>query len=122
MTYTKDYRCNTPSSVGIPLSKNTIKVLPLLKEGETFDINRQELPYNTEGELVISGPTIMLGYNNVVEDENTIYYDKNNTAWLRTGYIVKVNNKGIIFPIKKLFRDNTPPKNKNVKVLRREKQ
>ncbi len=122
MTYTKDYRCNTLSSVGIPLSKNTIKVLPLLKEGETFDINRQELPYIAEGELVISGPTIMLGYNNVVEDENTIYYDKNNTAWLRTGYIVKVNNKGIIFPIKKLFRDNTPPKNKNMKVLRREKQ
>lgn len=52
---------------------------------EIWDENYKKLPPNTEGEIVVSGSTLMNGYLDASETENGIFVDENNAKWVLTG-------------------------------------
>lgn len=69
---------NKLKSVGIPLSHTNIGIF----NPET----NEELSYNEEGEVRITGPNTMLGYyNNQKEEEQIFYTDKLGTKWVCSG-------------------------------------
>jgi len=73
-------------SIGLPLPSTAAKVVAL--EGGT-----DELPPNSEGELLIRGPQVMQGYRNRPEETaDTMAGD-----WLRTGDIAKMDEDGYFF-------------------------
>lgn len=75
-------------SVGYPLPGNDVKIVSL-------DDN-SELGYDQPGELWISGPTIMKGYYNNIDETNTVLVNENGKIWLRTGDICKLSKNGEI--------------------------
>ena len=57
-----------------------------------------ELPAGELGEIIISGPTLMLGYmKNEEENEKTLRYDKNGTKWLFTGDLGCIDEEGYVY-------------------------
>ena len=69
---------NKLKSVGIPLSHTNIGIF----NPETGE----ELSYNEEGEVRISGPNVMIGYfDNPEEEAKIIFTDKNGTRWIKSG-------------------------------------
>ena len=82
--------CNKTGSVGIPLSKNNIKII----NTET----QKELPYNSMGELLISSPSVMVEYyQNAEETQKAISFDENNVRWIHTGDLATIDNDGFLF-------------------------
>ncbi len=85
--------------VGIPLPLENISIFK-----PNTDI---ELPYNTEGEICISGPTIMSEYlNNREETEKVLKRHKDGLIWLHTGDLGKMDEDGHLFitnRIKQIF-------------------
>lgn len=81
--------CSKLVSNGIPLVKNVITVI----DPKTKD----ELPYFEEGELVILGPTKMLGYyNNQELTRKAIHEDNIGKEWLYSGDIGYIECDGSI--------------------------
>ncbi len=81
---------NDTESVGIPFPKMNIKTIDI----ETGD----EKPYGEEGEICISGPTLMLGYyKNVEATEELIKLHDNKKRWIHTGDLGYINEDGVIF-------------------------
>ena len=79
---------NTPKdvTVGIPI--------PGVKIG-IFDENRNELPFNTRGEVLVSTPCSMKGYyKNPVATSEYFYYDDAGEKWNCTGDIGIIQNNG----------------------------
>lgn len=69
---------NKLKSVGIPLSHTNIGIF----NPETGE----ELSYNEEGEVRISGPNVMVGYfDNPEEEKKIIYTDENGVRWVVSG-------------------------------------
>lgn len=69
---------NKLKSVGIPLSHSNIGIF----NPET----NEEVSYNQEGEVRISGPNVMLGYfNNKEEEQKILYTDADGVKWIRSG-------------------------------------
>ena len=98
-SFTKIDAINHIGSVGIPLSKNNIMILPQKKEDkEYYDVDGLELSYGEAGVLFMSSPAITLGY---YENENatkkTIYVDANGNKWVNTGDIFKVGYDGAMY-------------------------
>ena len=84
-------------SSGIPLVGNNIKIVDV----ETKD----ELPPNKPGEIMISGPSVMLGYlNNVKETNEVLEKDKKGRIWVHTGDMGYVNEDGLLFFVQRLKR------------------
>ncbi len=64
-----------------------------------------ELPYDQEGEICISGPTVMLGYlDNPEETANTLRLHGDGRTWLHTGDLGKMDGEGFIFFKQRLKR------------------
>lgn len=82
--------CNPIGSVGIPLVFINCKIL----DPETGT----ELPYCQEGEIALSGPTLMLGYYDKTEATNEVVkmHDDGN-RWLHTGDLGHITEDGIIY-------------------------
>lgn len=77
-------------SVGIPLPLNTIGVFT-----PRTDI---ELPYNTMGELCITGPCVMKEYlNNVEETNKVLKRHSDGKVWLHMGDIGYIDKDGCFF-------------------------
>lgn len=56
-----------------------------------------ELPSNTDGELCVTGPTLMLGYrNNSEETANTLKVHKDGKVWLHTGDMASIDEEGFV--------------------------
>ena len=70
----------------IPLVKNNIKVLDL-DSGE-------ELPYGMEGEICVSGPSMMKGYLIHEEETAELIWNENGIRWMRTGDLGCVSEDG----------------------------
>jgi len=69
---------NRLKSVGIPLSHTNIGIF----DPET----NEELSYNEDGEVRITGPNVMLGYYDNLEEEKKIFYvDKSGQKWVLSG-------------------------------------
>lgn len=96
LTESVNATCLTPidrykeGSIGLPLRDMQFKIV----EPGTFN----EVPTGELGEIIISGPTIMLGYlKNEEENEKTLRYDEDGTKWLFTGDLGCVDEEGFIY-------------------------
>ena len=77
-------------SVGYPLLTTTIGIF---EPGTT-----NELDYGEEGEICISGPSIMLGYlNNKAETEKVIVRHSDGTLWVHSGDIGHMDEDGFVY-------------------------
>lgn len=77
-------------SVGIPYSDTFYKII----EPET----ENELPYGEDGEICISGPTVMNGYlDNPSETAKVLKKHKDGRIWLHTGDIGFMDEEGFIY-------------------------
>lgn len=88
--------CVTPvdrsklGSIGLPLRDMQYRIV----EPGTFN----ELPSGEMGEIILTGPTLMLGYMKA-EEENakTMRKDENGTTWLFTGDMGSMDEEGFIY-------------------------
>ncbi|MCR4718897.1 MAG: AMP-binding protein [Firmicutes bacterium] len=77
-------------SIGIPLPDTYIKIVK-----PDTDI---ELPYGEEGEILISGPTVMQGYlNNAEETAKTLRIHADGRMWVYTGDLGSMDNEGFVY-------------------------
>ena len=78
-----------PGSIGIPWPGTYVKIV---KPGTD-----EEVPYGTDGEICISGPTVMLGYyNDEKETNNALHIHKDGNIWLHSGDIGVMDKDGFI--------------------------
>lgn len=76
-------------NVGVPTILNTISVF----EPGT----QEELSYNQMGEICVSGPGIMLGYDNEEATAKTVQIHGDGKRWLHTGDLGYMNEDGVIY-------------------------
>ncbi len=81
---------NNYESVGIPFSKNIFKTIDSDSGGEC--------QYGEEGEICMTGPTVMVGYyeNSDATDE-LIKVHKDGERWLHTGDLGHIDENGVIY-------------------------
>lgn len=83
-------KANKPGSIGIPMPNNYIKIV---KPG-----TQDEVSYGEDGEICISGPTVMLGYlDNEKETNEMLQIHKDGMLWLHTGDMGMMDEDGIIY-------------------------
>lgn len=77
-------------SVGYPLLTTTIGIF---RPGTT-----EELGYNEEGEICITGPSVMLGYyNNAAETEKVLIRHPDGNVWVHSGDLGRMDEDGFVF-------------------------
>lgn len=88
--------CLTPphmhkeGSIGLPFPDTYIKIV----EPGTD----KELPYGTEGEILLSGPTVMRGYmHNTAETLQTLRKHSDGRTWLYTGDLGMMDAQGFVY-------------------------
>ena len=88
--------CLTPvklqkeGSIGIPFPDTYFKIVKPDTE--------EELPYGEEGEIVLSGPTVMLGYYNKPEETaRTLRQHADGLTWLYTGDLGCMDDQGFVY-------------------------
>lgn len=88
--------CLTPfdkekeGSIGIPYPDTYYKICAV---GKT-----EEVPYNTEGEICLTGPSVMIGYiNHEEENANTLRRHDDGRIWLHTGDLGIMDEEGFIY-------------------------
>ncbi len=87
LTPYSDYRAG---SIGIPYPGMYYKIV---KPG-----TNKELKYGKEGEIIISGPTVMKGYLKDQElTKKTLIPDKNGRIWLHTGDVASMDEDGFVY-------------------------
>lgn len=81
---------NALGSVGIPLPQNVISIF----DSETGE----ELGYNQQGEVCISGPTTMIGYfENPKATEDMIKIHDDGKKWIHTGDLGYMTEDGMLY-------------------------
>ncbi len=91
----KDYARS--GSIGVPFPDTFYKIV---KPGTT-----EEQPANTEGEICLSGPTVMLGYmDNPEETAQTLRNHGDGRIWLHTGDLGHMDEDGFIYFRQRLKR------------------
>lgn len=87
VTPTGEYR---ESSIGVPFPDTYIKVVRV----GTHD----EVPYGEDGEICISGLTVMMGYlNNLEETIQTLQIHEDGRTWLHTGDVCSMDKDGFVY-------------------------
>jgi len=88
--------CLTPrkfhkeGSIGIPYPDTFYKIV---RQG-----TQETLPYGEEGEILVSGPTVMKGYdNNQEETEKTLQAHEDGRVWLHTGDLGTMDEEGFVY-------------------------
>ena len=91
----KDYARS--GSIGVPFPDTFYKIV---KPGTT-----EEQPANTEGEICVSGPTVMLGYmDNPEETAQTLRPHGDGRIWLHTGDLGHMDGDGFVYFRQRLKR------------------
>ncbi len=95
--------CLTPKtfykegSIGIPFPDTYYKIVKAS--------TKVEVPYGDEGEICISGPTVMKGYlNDPEETEDTLQVHEDGRTWLHTGDLGTMDEDGFIYYKQRLKR------------------
>ena len=90
-------RSYTLGSVGIPLPGNDMKIVsPDTKE---------EVPIGEVGEILMSGPSVMMGYlNDEVETNKVLEKDQKGVIWVHTGDLGYMDKNGCLFFVQRLKR------------------
>ena len=88
--------CLTPidefreGSIGIPFPDTYYKIVKVGKE--------EEVPYGTEGEICLAGPTVMLKYvNHPEETANTRRVHADGMTWIHTGDLGMMDSDGFVY-------------------------
>lgn len=89
--------CNQIGSVGIPLTHTTVAIF----NPETDD----ELPYNQQGEICMTGPNTMLGYyKNPTATNEIIRKHRDGLNWVHSGDIGYMTEDGMLFIVDRIKR------------------
>ena len=81
--------CRKIGSVGIPLVKNIISIF----EPGTD----KELTYDEQGEICVTGPSVMLGYfKNKELTDKVLQRHKDGKVWLHSGDIGHMSKQGVL--------------------------
>lgn len=89
--------CSKTLSSGIPLVKNNVGIF---KPNTTI-----ECKYNEEGEICVTGPTIMYGYlNNPEKTKNVLKKHTDGNIWLHTGDLGFIDPDGRLTPVGRIER------------------
>lgn len=90
-------KANKPSSCGLPYADTFYKIVD-----PTTD---KELPAGEIGEIILRGPTVMLGYLNEAEETaNTLRVREDGFTWLHTGDLGYMDEDGYIYYKQRLKR------------------
>ena len=88
--------CLTPShmakegSIGLPFPDTYYKIV---RPG-----TQEEVPYGEDGEICLSGPTVMLGYmNNPEETAQTLQVHPDGLTWVHTGDLGSMDDDGFVY-------------------------
>ena len=88
---------NKEGSIGIPLPGNYLKLVT--------PNTQNEVPFGTDGEICITGPTVMLGYlDNEKETNEVLQLHKDGRIWLHTGDMGYMDSDGVFFYRQRLKR------------------
>ena len=78
------------ASVGLPYYATDVKIVDAKTD--------EELPYGESGEIIISGPSVMLGYaKEPTESANVLRKREDGKTWLYTGDIGKMDEDGYVY-------------------------
>ena len=89
--------CSKTLSSGIPLVKNNVGIF---KPNTTI-----ECKYNEEGEICVTGPTIMYGYlNNPEKTKKVLKKHPDGNIWLHTGDLGFIDPDGRLTPVGRIER------------------
>lgn len=81
---------NKEGSMGIPLPGNYLKIVT--------PNTQNEVPVGMDGEICISGPTVMMGYlGNEKETNDVLQIHKDGRVWLHTGDMGYMDEDGVFF-------------------------
>lgn len=84
------YHMSREGSIGLPFPDTLYKVVQVGKENE--------LPYGQEGEICLSGPTVMLEYVNQPEETaNTKRVHADGHTWIHTGDLGVMDKDGFLY-------------------------
>ena len=84
------YNKEKEGSIGLPFPDTYYKIF---KPG-----TQEELPYGEEGEICLSGPTVMMGYiGHPEENAQTLQKHADGRIWLHTGDVGAMDEEGFIF-------------------------
>ena len=87
----------TLGSVGIPLPSNDLKIV----DPDT----KEEVETGQIGEILISGPSVMMGYLDDEEETNRVLEkDKKGKIWVHSGDLGYINENGCLFFVQRLKR------------------
>ncbi len=88
---------NEPGSIGIPMVGTDFVIC----NPDTEEV----MPFGEEGEICVSGPTVMMGYlNNKEETDKVLRKHKDGKVWLHTGDLGYITPDGIIYFTQRLKR------------------
>lgn len=83
--------------IGVPCPHSFVKIVA--------PNTHTELPYGKEGELCISGPSVMLGYlNEPKETAQTLQVHEDGKTWLHTGDLGHMDERGYVYFEQRLKR------------------
>ena len=81
---------NKEGSIGIPLPGNYLKIVT--------PNTQNEVPIGMDGEICVTGPTLMMGYlDNEKETNEMLQLHKDGRIWLHTGDMGYMDNDGVFF-------------------------
>ncbi len=84
------YQKEKEGSIGLPYPDTCYRIC---KPG-----TEEEVPYGEEGEICLSGPSLMIGYiNHPEENASTLHTDEDGNVWLHTGDLGIMDDEGFIF-------------------------
>jgi len=84
------YHKEVEGSIGFPYPDTYYKICKVGTD--------EEVPYGEDGEICLTGPTVMLGYlNHPEENANTLRMHSDGRTWLHTGDLGYMNEEGYIF-------------------------
>lgn len=84
------YFSNKVEGIGFPLPDMLFKICS--------PDTREELPYNTDGEICVSGPTVMLGYlGHSEENAKALQRHADGKMWLHTGDMGCMDEDGCVY-------------------------
>lgn len=85
-----------PGSIGVPLSDTEARVIRIDPEGTSQGLH--DVSPGDPGEMLISGPQLMLGYfADPDHSRQSLVTDEHGKTWLRTGDIVRMDEDGYFF-------------------------
>ena len=91
------YHISREGSIGIPFPDTYYKIV---EHG-----TQKEVPYGTEGEICLSGPTVMMGYlHHPEETAQTLQTHEDGLTWVHTGDLGSMDPDGFVYFRQRLKR------------------